>query len=135
MVVRASCFAGSPTCSCQLESFGATVAAAWTTSSVESEVNALATFSVIHQSQKHGAHVAAIARPSGKWLPLLETARQSAGTLTYPMADGSEGADAMESTPELANWLASLYPTKQLVICSYIYQGAACLPSHPVGLF
>ena len=41
----------------------------------------------------------------------------------------------IESTPELANWLASLYPTKQLVICSYIYQGAACLPSHPVGLF
>ena len=84
---------------------------------------------------EHGAHVVAIARPSGKWAGLLETARQSAGTLTYPMADGSEGADAMESTPELANWLASLYPTKQLVICSYIYQGAACLPSHPVGLF
>ena len=83
---------------------------------------------------EHGAHVVAIARPSGKWAGLLETARQSAGTLTYPMADGSEGADAMESTPELANWLASLYPTKQLVICSYIYQGA-CLSSHPVGLF
>ena len=72
----------------------------------------------------------AIARPSGKWAGLLETARQSAGTLTYPMADGSEGADAMESTPELANWLASLYPSKQLVICSYIYQGATCLSSH-----
>ena len=28
----------------------------------------------------------------------------------------------MVATPELANWLTSLYPDKQLIIASYIYQ-------------
>eukprot|EP01044_Picomonas_judraskeda_P000864 COSAG03_NODE_43_length_17034_cov_9.679953_2_plen_84_part_00 len=57
-----------------------------------------------------------IARPSGKWAGLLEAARLGSGTLTYPISEGSEGVDAMEATPELANWLASLYPDKQ--VCS-----------------
>ena len=61
-----------------------------------------------------GANVIGIARPSGKWAGLLEAARLGSGTLTYPISDGSEGVDAMDATPELANWLTSLYPHKQV---------------------
>ena len=61
-----------------------------------------------------GANVIGIARPSGKWASLLETARLGSGTFTYPISNGSEGVDAMEATPELANWLTSLYPDKQV---------------------
>jgi hypothetical protein len=60
-----------------------------------------------------GANVIGIARPSGKWAGLLEAARLSSGTFTYPISDGSEGVDAMKAAPELANWLTSLYPEKQ----------------------
>ncbi len=61
-----------------------------------------------------GANVIGIARPSGKWAGLLDAARLGSGTFTYPISDGSEGVDAMKATPELANWLTSLYPEKQV---------------------
>ena len=62
-----------------------------------------------------GANVIGIARPSDKWAGLLEAARLGSGTFTYPISDGSEGVDAMKATPELANWLTSLYPEKQVL--------------------
>ena len=39
--------------------------------------------------------VPGIARPGGKWKPLLEKTSALAGEFHYPVADGSEGADAV----------------------------------------
>ena len=81
-----------------------------------------ATSEMGHQVSTFKVQTIGIARPSPKWAELLEAARASAGTFTYPICDGSEGADAMTATPELANWLTSLYPDKQLIVYSGIYQ-------------
>jgi hypothetical protein len=70
----------------------------------------------------HNATVVGIARPSGKWRKLLETARGLAGEFVYPVAAGCDGADALTQTPELATWLSGLFPKQDLTVCCYIYQ-------------
>ena len=54
-------------------------------------------------------------------------------SLTLPLLDSSKlkdkfefvGADIITHTPEVCNWLKSIYPGKRLVIGSYIYLDGA----------
>mmetsp|Transcript_17941 Transcript_17941/g.21486 ORF Transcript_17941/g.21486 Transcript_17941/m.21486 type:complete len:509 (+) Transcript_17941:123-1649(+) len=82
---------------------------------------------------KMGATVVAIARPSKRLARLVEFAKTTSGTLVLPVttpqtAETSEaqllecaGADVLTQTPELAQYLTSVFPGKQLVIGNYIY--------------
>jgi hypothetical protein len=60
----------------------------------------------------HGANVIGIARPSGKWAGLLETARASSGTFTYPISEGSEGAG--KKTP-LLSFVRCHFPLEMII--------------------
>lgn len=81
-----------------------------------------------------GATVVVISRPGEKLNTLLRYLdRETAGTIVVPLsrpqteADDAAtlgevaGADVIERGPELITWLAALYPSKKMVIGSYIY--------------
>lgn len=71
------------------------------------------------------------------WERLLSVAQRSAGRFTFPLkkpqsqcADAKElaqnaGANLITQAPEIANWIASLYPDKKLVLGSYVYLDSA----------
>ena len=79
----------------------------------------------------HGATVIALARPGEKkWKKLIARAKRSRGRLIFPTIknNGDEdslakaaGADALAQTPEIGNWLGSLFPGKKIFIYSLIY--------------
>lgn len=76
-----------------------------------------------------GATIAAIARPGKKINALMEKVKKEVSdsvTVVFPSREGKGddiviGADLIADTPELAQWVANLYPEKQLVICSLAY--------------
>ncbi len=71
------------------------------------------------------------------WERLLTVAQNSAGTFTFPLKKpqkdcathkelaANAGANLIASAPEIANWIISLYPKKQLVLGSYVYLDSA----------
>ena len=74
----------------------------------------------------HGATVVALARKAGrggpaKWREIIQHAEKSPGTLLFPMAAGTTqagaadpsnaGADVLQDTPEIVNWLVELFST------------------------
>eukprot|EP01094_Clydonella_sp_ATCC50884_P018402 TRINITY_DN339_c0_g1_i1.p1 TRINITY_DN339_c0_g1~~TRINITY_DN339_c0_g1_i1.p1 ORF type:complete len:550 (-),score=181.39 TRINITY_DN339_c0_g1_i1:68-1639(-) len=71
------------------------------------------------------------------WKRLVPIAEASPGTLTFPLkkpqaecATSDElyqnaGCNIISRTPEIANWLCSLYPGQQLTIGSYVYLDGA----------
>ena len=79
----------------------------------------------------HGANVIAIARPGyKKWKKIMDRAKRSRGKLFFPTTTnaGDEdslakcaGADALTQTPEIGNWLGSLFPKEKIYIYSLIY--------------
>jgi hypothetical protein len=81
-----------------------------------------------------GAHVIAIdLNIPAIWKRLIATARASPGTLTIPLQkavpEGASdddlasvaGCNLLGQTPEVRNWLLSLYPEKSLVLGAYCY--------------
>ncbi|KAJ1565892.1 Very-long-chain (3R)-3-hydroxyacyl-CoA dehydratase PASTICCINO 2 [Nowakowskiella sp. JEL0078] len=80
-----------------------------------------------------GANVIAIDLDrKGVWDRLIEVARRSPGTLTFPLKidqkgldDGAlaenAGANLFTQTPEIRNWLLEVHPGKDLVVGSYAY--------------
>eukprot|EP01147_Barroeca_monosierra_P001589 gene1588-7955_t len=81
-----------------------------------------------------GANIIAVDlnRP-GIWKRLINMARQSPGTIIFPVKDvpdtlvteekifESAGCDLFLNTPEICNWLKTVKPDKELIIGSYAY--------------
>lgn len=69
------------------------------------------------------------------WQKLIELARNSPGRMIIPVSkkdfkDDDElyacaGADLLQQTPQIARWIASLYPKSKLVIGGYAYLDSA----------
>jgi len=67
------------------------------------------------------------------WERLINTARKSSGTLTFPLKKAQDslgsdkelyenaGSNLMTQTPEILNWLLEVYPGKPLVVGCYVY--------------
>ena len=85
-----------------------------------------------------GAHVIAVARPEkespGTWERLFAAARESCGTLYFPLPEGSDprgmgerellesaGCSLLTQTPEVKNWLLSVCPGRHLCVGGYAY--------------
>jgi len=72
-----------------------------------------------------GATVAAVARPGKKIQALIEKSKTSAGTVLLPCKNGcgaeSAGADLIADAPDLAQWIISLEPSKEIVLCGLAY--------------
>ena len=79
-----------------------------------------------------GATIAAIARPGKKIQSLMEKVKKEATesvTVLFPSRKNPEdengdlvvGADLITDAPELAQWISSICPDKQLVICCLAY--------------
>ena len=85
-----------------------------------------------------GANVVAIdINIPGVWERLFQTAQKSAGTFTFPLKKpqsecttpkdlaANAGCDLITQAPEIANWIISLFPDKQIVLGSYVYLDSA----------
>jgi hypothetical protein len=71
------------------------------------------------------------------WKRLITTAKNSCGTITFPLKKPQSeckddddlyenaGCDLFKHTPEIANWVQDLYPGKQLIIGGYAYLDGA----------
>jgi hypothetical protein len=70
------------------------------------------------------------------WDRILKMAKESSGTVTFPMSKAVEsddvtavaqvaGCDLLRQTPEIKNWVASTQPGKRLVIGGYAYLDGA----------
>ncbi len=71
-----------------------------------------------------GARVAAVDLPRADiWERVGQAAREGAGTVVAPAADGEPGADLLADVPALAEWLAGQPGT--LVIGNYVYADGA----------
>ena len=83
-----------------------------------------------------GANVIAVARcGTAKWMPILQAARTSCGTLTFPLPVGktqedysddaalceAAGCNLLTETPELRNWLLALHLGQPLCVGAYAY--------------
>ena len=69
-----------------------------------------------------GATIACVARPGKKLDELVERARGTPATLLLPTRpNGKTGADLVGDAPELAEWLITLAPGKELVLGCYVY--------------
>jgi len=67
------------------------------------------------------------------WERLIRIARESSGTLTFPLKKpqskiendqdlyANAGSNLITQFPEIHNWLSTLYPDKQLVVGCYVY--------------
>ena len=70
-----------------------------------------------------GATIACVARPGAKLNGLIEEAKKTQVTLLLPVKKGVDvaGADLLEDAPELAEWISSILPDRDLVIGCYAY--------------
>eukprot|EP00566_Odontella_aurita_P004693 CAMPEP_0113556302 /NCGR_PEP_ID=MMETSP0015_2-20120614/17185_1 /TAXON_ID=2838 /ORGANISM="Odontella" /LENGTH=761 /DNA_ID=CAMNT_0000457651 /DNA_START=72 /DNA_END=2357 /DNA_ORIENTATION=- /assembly_acc=CAM_ASM_000160 len=85
-----------------------------------------------------GANVVAIDldRP-GIWKRLIDVARKSSGTITFPLSAeqsalknddelyGAAGCNLFTQTPQIRDWLLELYPGKSFTVGSYAYLDGA----------
>ena len=100
----------------------------------------------IHVLLEHGANVIACDIQSrgppgggdgpwrGPWENLIKWTRNSCGTLTLPVPEGTDldkisdaalakvaGCNLLTQTPEIANWLVSLRPDERFIVGNYTY--------------
>ena len=84
---------------------------------------------------KHGANVIAVDLDRDFiWSKLFKAVRNSCGSLTFPVPAGTDckgmddaalskvaGSNLLDKTPEIANWLTTVYPDEALVCGNYTY--------------
>ncbi len=87
----------------------------------------------------HGANIIAVdLNRDFIWKKLFAAVKDSCGTLIFPVKKGTDisalseaelakvsGSDLLSETPEIANWLSTIVPGKQLTIGNYTYLDGA----------